>query len=556
MLPSIQIPVGISTQDCLSWSSHGELAIAAGEEVYLLLPRHEGPESWAHVHFRVNTFTYDEWPLRSQASFANMSIGEEQGKVTVALLQWSPPGLAKYRRSILAILTTNLMLSLWAPGPDPSDPDGWVRIWIINDMAIPQSISLNSTIRSLERIRSMAWAPSNCQRADEGSPFSTRRWGVPLLAVTDDKDGFCILTIHSPSTFRSAPWDVQVIAYRTFTPVHRRTCKPSLLSEAFAAKHFIESISFADWDSAGELPVALSAFGTIYQLKLKIVLEPSIAAMVVDDQVTQASDGLYQGSPRQVPIYMEAPMDRHKASYGKESHLGLHRIILKTWGIAHLGDVSAVCVTSHPARMVEYQAPVAESATIIFGVTRGGDDIQGPTLFPSQNAPENDPNEALQTILSTIFSTLRTSRSNGRSIKLTRFDLKIIYIAIIAQIVLNMNKSQPQSDANDLENALLIVEESSGAALQNERLLIASSQRSPENVKSPLTEWAKERSQNGFDPMAPGVQLLDNCPFCGDGYLGLAGGIEGFTDAYCPNKHPFGRNLCVFLCDLPANNQV
>jgi len=541
MLRTTQIPVGVSTQDCLSWSSDGELAIAAGEEVYLLLPRNDGHQSWTHVRFRVNTFTYDEWPVRPQASFANMSIGEEQGRVTIVSIEWSPPGLAKYRRSILVVLTTNLVLSLWAPGPDPRDPEGWKRVWIVNGVAIPQSISPNSMVRSLERVRSMAWVPPNGEYADQESPFSTRKWGIPLLAVADDNNGICILIIRSPFTSANLPWDVQVLAYQTITPDYRRASRPSLLSEALNAKHFIERTSFKNWNSAGELPVTVLSSGVFHQIRLIVSLKPSVDATMTDVQVRQANAGKHYASLRQVPSFMQASMKRQKAKYSNDSQLSPDNVVLKTWGVDYSGSLGAICVTCHPAKMVEYQAPAADSATIIFGAVDGEDASQTQALFPWQSTRHMNYNEARQTINSTILSHSSTSQTCGQPLKLTRFDLKVIYTAIIAHIVINRSATQQMPNANDLEAALVIMEDRSGIKLQLERTLITSSKRSPEDSERLLNEWAKERSLNGFGPMAPGVQLLDNCPFCGDGYLGLTGRLEGSTQAYCPNNHPFGR---------------
>lgn len=541
MLPATQISVGVSTRDCLSWSSDGALAIAAGEEVYILLPRSEGPEPWTHVRFRANTFSYDEWPVRPQASFANMSIGEEQSRVSVASLEWSPPGLAKHRRSILAVLTTNLILSLWVPGPDPRDSEGWKRVRIVNKVIIPQSISLTVKIRSLDRIRCMAWVPPNREHTDQEFSFSTRKWGIPLLAVADDNNGLCILTVCNPLTSATVPLDVQALAYRTVTPHLTRTSRPSLLDEALNAKHFIDHVFFMDWDSVSELPMTFLLSGLSYQTELNVVLGPSVGATMTDIQLNQAGAGKHYVLPRPVPISMQTAMKRHKTKYSNDNHLDLNDVVIKTWGVDYSGSLGAVCVTCHPARMVEYQAPATDSATILFGDVDSQVASQTQDVFPWQRVPQVDHTKARQTIISTILSPSITSQTGDQSLKLTRFDVKIIYTAIMAQLVLNVNSFQQWPSINNLEAALVIMEERSGIQLQLERTLITSFKHSSQDLQSLINGWAQERSQNGFGPMAPGVQLLDDCPFCGDRYFGVAGGLEGFTEAHCPNNHPFGR---------------
>ena len=104
MLLPVCIPVQPSSQDCLAWSQDGELAVAAGEEVYLLIPKEGSSETWTQLRITVSYFITQEWPWQVPASFKNMSIGEEQARATVTALAWSPPGLAKHRRSILAVL--------------------------------------------------------------------------------------------------------------------------------------------------------------------------------------------------------------------------------------------------------------------------------------------------------------------------------------------------------------------------------------------------------------------------------------------------------------------
>ena len=118
-------------------------------------------DQWDQVHFPVNVFTKQEWPLQELASSRDFSIGEEQSMSEVISLAWSPPDLGRHRRCLLAILTTNLLLSMWDPGPDPSVPKSWQRVMIINDYIddTPTDERLTETIsRARRRIRAAKWS--------------------------------------------------------------------------------------------------------------------------------------------------------------------------------------------------------------------------------------------------------------------------------------------------------------------------------------------------------------------------------------------------------------
>lgn len=126
------------------------------------LPR----EQWIHVQVRTDTFTWTEWPEQELLSSAKFSIGEEQSSSTVTWLAWSAPGLAKHGRSVLAVLTSNHVLSLWASKSDMATPASWERIYVVNN-PIKATLSkehfgarfTDRTNPRLSRVRSAAWAP-------------------------------------------------------------------------------------------------------------------------------------------------------------------------------------------------------------------------------------------------------------------------------------------------------------------------------------------------------------------------------------------------------------
>jgi hypothetical protein len=92
-------------------------------------------------------------------------------------LSWSPPGIGKYRRSALAVLTSSYVLSLWDPGRNPAEPSSWKRAVVINSHVEKYFAGLavsEETLRRRKRIRSMSWAaalPDNFKRNHEYETF-------------------------------------------------------------------------------------------------------------------------------------------------------------------------------------------------------------------------------------------------------------------------------------------------------------------------------------------------------------------------------------------------
>lgn len=497
MLPSVQLPAGVSTQDCLSWSSDGELAVAAGEEVYFLIPRHDDGDPWTQLRIRVNAFTFEEWPMREPASFTDMSVGEEQARVSIVSLAWSPPGLAKHRRSVLAVLTTNLLLSIWAPGPDPTDTEGWQRVLILNETAIPSYNLLDSSTCSFQRVRSMAWAPVCHQHAEANNPLSTRKWGVPILTVADDKNTLYFLTVSSPFSDPSKPWDVQTLAYETLPAPHRGNERPSLLQMALSSKHFINEISFGSWSIDAQIPVSSRSFGIQYNLMFSLSFDPQVQA-IISSSTSHVDTSIRWTFNVTFPKCMELSIETLKRKYATEHHLRAEKVTSKTWGTASFGDVIALCITCHPIRIIEYQAFSEGPTNILFENSAMRNASQSMEEFPWQETPQIETEEVRRSILLTTLNYSSSSPDllgpNGQSLHITLFDRKIINAASCA------------STTDSIEGTLQI---SSGVE----------------------TESTVQETQ------AEG-RLSDDCPFCG---VGLStGDFSSFSNISCPSGHPFG----------------
>ena len=524
MLSTAVLPVGISTENCLAWSSDGELAIAAGEEVYLLLPRHDRGEPWTYVHFRANAFTYDEWPVQKQVSFANMSIGVEQARVFITSLAWSPPGLAKHKRSVLAVLTSNLLLSLWAPGGDPTDSENWERVLLIDHI----------------RIRSMAWAPTDAPNVEFQTPLSTRKWGTPLLITGNDSNQMSFYIITSPFTSVMKSWDYLTLGCETIPPVYKVNDRPSLLRDALNTRHFIDYLAFGDWDPNGSIPIIYRSSGVFYKSLLKISID-SLQGILSDSSTHQRIPQGHHDILPKAPLLMQDFMQKQVKDYCIARRLAPDDVIVKTWGVASLDNLVAVCVTSHPSKMIEYRAIAEESATIGFG---SSEDAEGRRPeFPWQRRRVVDDKEVCLKILLTILDAQLLA-----SVTLTSRDLKILYAATSAALFCPMTQSQRQSCLNAADPVLQVLEDMSSLSLQAERGAIKARREAEnedqEDSNTPIGQLVDQFS-------IPGPQLLDVCSVCQNGYIRLYAPREDFFQVFCPSRHPFGVYPSPQLTDTP-----
>ena len=515
MLPTAHIPAVVSAENCLAWSADRELAIAAGEELYILLPRHEAGEPWAQIHFPINEFTYQEWPRQRQRRFVEMSIGEEQATATVISLAWSPPGLAKHRRCALAILTSNLVLSIWAPGGRPTYSECWQRVLVVQNT----------------RVRSAAWLPSHPKSDETQLPPSIRKWGVHILAVADDCNAISFLNISSPYTSPLKSWVCKTLGHVSIPPFPKVNTRASILWEELNAKHFIDYMAFGDWDSIANISMIYRSKGVIYQSVMDIAFDPlEVQLKQVDGQRPLVLENHHQ--PLEAPSSVDPLMQRQKEHYAKSHHLSQNDVQLKTWGVAFLDELVAVCITSHPARRVEYYTWARSHATVLFGYRNNSKDIIH--TFPWQESKGVGEGEICQSIILTISSLLHSS-----ILKLTNLDLKILYAALCATLFCQMSDSERLPCLDTAKQVLNLLETKSSADLSNEHQLVLAMLRDKAPNLDIIDHSMEERDQH---PETHEAQLLSACPICG-GYVGLARAQVDFWEAYCPSGHPF----CVYI---------
>ena len=216
---------------------------------------------WVRVTFKVNHFTAEEWPLFGPRPSSVMSIGEEQSDSNATAIAWSTPGLARHGRPVLAVLTSNGLLSLWASTTDPRESDSWERVLVINKS---NKAPARNPKLAFPRIRSMAWSwPLKPIKDDHNHHQSS--WVTHILAIGLDDGSLHVLKITSPVNTESDHWRCERLC--GVDDIHKGTFeinqtlrnkengglssfkhnKPSLFRMAMEASHFIDSLHFESW---------------------------------------------------------------------------------------------------------------------------------------------------------------------------------------------------------------------------------------------------------------------------------------------------------------------
>lgn len=231
MLDHVQIAGPPSAYDSIAWSQDGELAVATGESVDILAPRRSfknireqltAIEQWHRLKVQVNLFTVLELPYEHALPFEDFSIGEEQSAGHVLSLQWSPEGIGRHGHCMLAVLTSNLVLSIWDARKDRHRAGNWYRTRIVNDVLRKHHSDSQGTEKGVgqvarvarlkTRIRSFAW--SNSFPFLDEDLRSTNGYASSLLAVSDDTGSISILRValrtHSGLS-TTGNWDCTVL---------------------------------------------------------------------------------------------------------------------------------------------------------------------------------------------------------------------------------------------------------------------------------------------------------------------------------------------------------
>ncbi|KAL9102544.1 MAG: hypothetical protein Q9163_002323 [Psora crenata] len=494
----------------------GELAVAAGVNVLILVPnRGSYPNSidtpWVQVRLKANEFTDEEWHRKPITGFADMSIGEEQSNSHVTALAWSPPGLAPHRRSVLAVLTANHMLSFWESELDPKMSNSWKRVMVVNNM-LPKSpqVPNGARIGNL-RIRNMAWAPvdrrSNCNDRNQ-HPTS---FGPFLLALTYDSSSRVYIFMASSPYIKGGGWGFSQCGHFQLSNALSSVYPPSLLRQELEKHRYIDYIGFQ--------PVIMhgSTISTVISCRLSGAYT-HVAMSTSEEYPSQASFEAVEGlqAPPTPHPYKYQPRFTDQIEKFRRRHALSNRTresTIDVWihGSASFGSVEAICLTAQVSNQFKYKSSTEETTTILFD----DDGAKGAELrFPWQALPTLN----CEMAYSRIFDLLQ--RTELTSVGVNDMSLKILYNSmIVAMLLPEPNRKERLRQFQDIAD-LLGEELGVPAAFDSERQLLSYMQNS---ALASTQEWLREIQAFATSRLpeiaeTPGIaKVIDTCPIpsCG-----------------------------------------
>ncbi|KAF2631723.1 hypothetical protein BU25DRAFT_407363 [Macroventuria anomochaeta] len=296
-----------SCVDALDWSQDNIIALASDERIELLFPntvsyeRDNDVPQWQHVPLQVPWFSNDELPVKDPAPLSNFSIGEEISPSVPIAIAWSPPGLAKYRRCALAVLTSNLVLSIWSAEGKLQEESSWNRRLLVNNAltdyfsnrATAQSSyvvsSAEEQIRLRTRIRASTWAPALPSTTDTMGTQTS--YGPQYLAVANDDNQLVFLTVESPTSALGSlrSWKADVLTHMSLEPEETSTfTDPLFFDDLMKQQRFISHVAWSPWTMRGDYYQSVIVYATNEEVRGRLVTYNN-------DHITLGAEVFYPG---------------------------------------------------------------------------------------------------------------------------------------------------------------------------------------------------------------------------------------------------------------------
>lgn len=221
----------------------------------------------------MNQWTEEELPTVESRPYKNFSIGEELSTSFAARLQWSSSGLAKNHRCGLAVLTTNLVLSIWTSKSDPRSTESWERRFIVNLALDGFYRNKDQTPKKLlcgRRVRAFTWGPSKEGFADD-SPENTGH----VLAVANDLHDIFLIQIQSPYNSPlcySCGWSAHILHYFESISTESNRTYQTFFESYRLHQEYVSEFSWSSW-TVGE--------GGHLQSALVLSQKPSLKYLVI-----------------------------------------------------------------------------------------------------------------------------------------------------------------------------------------------------------------------------------------------------------------------------------
>jgi hypothetical protein len=206
---------------------------------------------WTSTKVRTNVFTHQEWKVMMPTGRDEFSIGAEQSQSTVSQLSWSHQGLGLHRRCVLAVLTSNLLLSLY-------EADGQRRTWsrvCVANKALEKYFQSKETHKGsigASRIRSFAWCPPLKNDVRGEGDRADVRWGEQLLTIATDSNDIVLVRVKRNSSTKNlaGQYSIDVIDHVELGNLDRKYSlipKGSLWADALNSKAKILNVSCGPW---------------------------------------------------------------------------------------------------------------------------------------------------------------------------------------------------------------------------------------------------------------------------------------------------------------------
>ncbi|EME80843.1 uncharacterized protein MYCFIDRAFT_197731 [Pseudocercospora fijiensis CIRAD86] len=286
MACSITLPFWPSALDCIDWSLDNHMAVVAGENVSILIPRLHASHApfWDAILVQVNAFTLAELPLFEPLSDQAFSIGEEVALRQVQAAKWSPPGLARFGRCALAVLTSNHVLSLWSPSGKVHLPTNWKRNVIINHAVrayykqhLRGQADDSEQAQVQQRIVAFAWSPALHSGSERHNEHLFH--GSHFLAVATEANHILLLHISSPEC----------------DSLGRKLECQMLVTDNISVAHRVSHIAWSSWqpdESGGKNTSTLSyiAGGKLFSAKIRAISAQAVRAVSGEKQVHDLSN--------------------------------------------------------------------------------------------------------------------------------------------------------------------------------------------------------------------------------------------------------------------------
>lgn len=245
----LTLPCFPSCEDCLAWSDN-TLAFAGGSNVHLIKQRLDLADtpSWTRETLRADVFTHEDCPEQYLSIISNFSLGQEQSDPVIVALAWSPSGLGLHRRSVLTVLTSNLLLAIWETNGAQC---GWRRTCLFNHFLPPFDVddsARNNTVLTnpVRRIRSVTWA----------YPFlhpTASKFTSHFLVIVEDHNVLFFYTVAKNAKHDYGHWSIKLLS-----SVHirggERAQQNSVTITSLQLRLFeqspVYSVSITDWQTS------------------------------------------------------------------------------------------------------------------------------------------------------------------------------------------------------------------------------------------------------------------------------------------------------------------